>query len=607
MYILPAVMDKNLIIVSKYTFIFMIILLFAVLSVSIIAIQLFRVGIDDGSEIIIIAKPISRTEVVWGKILVFLSLCLFISGLAAFLCCFTIWYRYGGTVIGHSVTLGAFLGTIVIYLLFGSIAIMLSLIVKKLGTILITVGIFCVLIVYGMVATFTVTTPSKTFTQSEGVNLNSVSLVKSSDSNKKTPSNLTYQWGATTSISPNVIKEQQHTIKGLTEGNYISKMWDIASNDSTYKGVMYTNFLFQYVNLYTLNWHEQFNVPFTVYQTIISTNTSPYITLKFNNVNMDQENSSFKKDLVSLNYKESENSNLSTYYLTNTIRFAALNLQTKKTYITNFGTDYANGSINDLNKNEVTLPWVNSKGFVTETYTTNSTTANPYQEFINTYFNPQVIKFTNKLITLISNNLNDKIKINPLSLYATIFAMSDIDDYMNDITVSQLKTDKNLNKLFNLLGKQVSQFQYWTLLALLNMQKNQAYDAYIGNDQINQMMYCLVPQIYNNQTNVNFNPLFGNSQAIGAWVVAPHYALSTLKLLTSNQQSDKQQALNNIKNNLYGIYPFLNITDSRNLATFTIASGGNFYNLPALVSAWVIISFLFLFIAIALYAKRDFS
>lgn len=600
-------MDKNLIIVSKYTFIYMIVLLFAVLSVSIIAIQLFRAGVDDGSEIIIIAKPLTRSQIVWGKIIVFLAVTLVISGLAAFFCCFSIWYRYGGTVIGHSVTLGAFLGTFVIYSLFGSIAILLSLITKKLGALLINIGLFCVLLIYGMVATFTITTPSKTFNETKGVSLNSVSLVqkqKVMSPNGQTNYQLSYQWGATANVSPAVLANDESHNKDLTAGNYLSTMWNESMNNPTYQGVMYTNLLYQLVNLYTLNWQEQFNVPFDIYKTIIQMNASPFVTLKFKNVNFEEANNSFKKNLISFNYSYDNNEqNLATYYLTNHIRFIAMKLSDKQKFITDYGTSYAHGSIDYLNDRHVSLPWMNVTGFINREFSVNNTSANPYQEFIDVYFNSNVITTIKKWTKTIEKSMPGK-HINPLSFYASLFAIADIDNFMSDETPIQLTDTDSLKKLFNILGTQISQFQYWTLLAILNSPYNQVLNGLINNEQLQQMMYCLLPNTIPGSKNSELFPQVDN---VAAWVVAPSYAMATLKLLTSNQESNRQLAINNIKNNLYGLYPFFTLTNAKNLATFTIASGANFYNMTGLVVAWVLISFGFLLLAVAMYAKRDFS
>ena len=634
MYILPVVMNKDLIIVSKYTFIFMIVILFAVLSVSTIAIQLFRAGIDDGSEIIIIAKPISRSSIVWGKLFVFLSLSVLISGVASFLCCFTIWTNHGGKVIGDSVTLGAFLGTLIIYLIFGSIAVMLSLVVKKLGTILITVGLFCVLIVYGMVASFTITTPSKDLIENQGVDLKATSLVQKNNDNS-----VKYQWGAIAQNNGKIVtnKYLEETLgnnNSVNAGDYLSTKWSKATNNVGFKAIMYTNFLYQFVNLYTLNWEEQFNVPFTVYQTIISSNASPYIDLNFHNIYLNDNNEvakEFKKSLIAINYQKyvdkneattlagsSENSTLpiepvlkdNNYYLTNNIRFGAVNLSSQAITISNFGTTYANGEIGGLSDSSITLPWFySSKNLQTTSLVTSrslindaigvllnksitektitaddsSSSGNKYQNFIDTFYSERALNF----IKLINKQLEKaNFQLNPLSIYGTVFAMYDVVHYMKMMPPSELFEKKNIDLLLNKLAVQISSFQYWTSLALQNSTSNDEL-----NDQVNTMMSVLVPGDFKNANN------------IAVLVMSPSNLLTTLNLLKTNPH----QASLNIKQALYGIYPFFTLTPEEDLDSFTLVKGANFYDMPSLVGSWVAVSFMFMFIAIALYSRRDFS
>ena len=658
MYILPVVMDKNLIIVSKYTFIFMIVILFAVLSVSTIAIQLFRAGIDDGSEIIIIAKPISRSSIVWGKLFVFLTLSLAISGIASFLCCFTIWTEYGGKVIGDSVTLGAFVGTLVIYLIFGSIAVMLSLVVKKLGTILITIGLFCVLIVYGMVASFTINTPAKQLVDDQSVNLRATSLVQKNNQTNQ----LGYTWGTIATHNGQVVTQQylNETLgqnAHINPGDYLSTKWKEASDNPGFDAIMYTNFLYQFVNLYTLNWEEQFDVPFTIYQTIVSSNASPYIDLKFKNVYLNDENSQqakdFKQSLIAVNYQkyedknDSEDDNLipsdkstleegnnqsgsnnskpidpiavdNTYYLTNNIRFGAVNLSSQAITVTDFGTTYAQGDISGLSDTQISLPWFYSTkpsslvaeyalsssfagsivgdaiGIVAnhsiqeKTFTISDSTSetNKYDSFINTFYSE---KWTN-IISKLDEYLTEKLQfsINPLSIYATVFAMYDVVNYMNQMPPTELFKKENIDKLLNKLAVQVSGFQYWTALALQNMEKTNANEL---KSQAKVMMQVLVPSDFDNVNN------------IAVLVMTPANLITTLNLL----KSDPQQASKNIKQALYGIYPFFTLTHEDDLDSFTIAKGANYYDMPSLVGAWVGVSFMFMFVAIALYSRRDFS
>lgn len=198
---------------------------------SFIAIEIFRTSIDDGTELLTVSKPISRKEIVFVKLTIFLLYILIVAVLSAGLASFMFLTGYGTTNDNLIVLLGMLIATIIVGIIFGSIATLLSLYCRKIIALLITLSITFILMVYSMLGSFIIESPTKLM-QKQGENITPISLI---DVNEKNGGVSVVQ-GASTVGGTKSPKE----------------LWNEYRNKSNYYGFVKSDFGYQISSIYTL-------------------------------------------------------------------------------------------------------------------------------------------------------------------------------------------------------------------------------------------------------------------------------------------------------------------------------------------------------------------
>ncbi len=139
--------------------------LFLVFSMAIIgcfvSIEIFRTSIDDGTELLVISKPLSRTEIISVKCIIFVICIVIISLIGALLSTASFFSTNSYYVDNINIILGVFVGSLVCGLLFGSLATILSIYLRKVVSMLLTIAIAFLLMVYSLLSTFVVDNPVK--------------------------------------------------------------------------------------------------------------------------------------------------------------------------------------------------------------------------------------------------------------------------------------------------------------------------------------------------------------------------------------------------------------------------------------------------------------
>lgn len=137
----------------------------ASLFTAILAINIFKDSNEEGTELIIISKPISRTKIVLTKFFVFGAYCLLINLTTVLLSAFTIFlpktepYFYGGLLISM------FIGNLVTFAVFGSISILLTVKFAKMGVIITNIIISLICLIYQALTLFVFATPMQAMDQ----------------------------------------------------------------------------------------------------------------------------------------------------------------------------------------------------------------------------------------------------------------------------------------------------------------------------------------------------------------------------------------------------------------------------------------------------------
>ena len=82
---------------------------------SFIAIEIFRTSIDDGTELLTVSKPISRKEIVFAKLVIFLIYIIIISIISTGLSGFMFLVGYGSKEDNLKILLGILVATLIIF------------------------------------------------------------------------------------------------------------------------------------------------------------------------------------------------------------------------------------------------------------------------------------------------------------------------------------------------------------------------------------------------------------------------------------------------------------------------------------------------------------
>ena len=117
----------------------LLIFLIAIFSI-LVSTTIFRQGIDDGSELLIITKQLSRKEIIIAKFIALLVILLLTSLIAFIVPVFLKFSKYG-TSTPLDYCCGYFLATFIVSIFFGSISILFCLIMKKNHATFTTLGI----------------------------------------------------------------------------------------------------------------------------------------------------------------------------------------------------------------------------------------------------------------------------------------------------------------------------------------------------------------------------------------------------------------------------------------------------------------------------------
>ena len=145
------------------------------------AIEIFRTSIDDGTELLTVSKPISRIEIVFVKICVYMLYIVSIGLISTLFSLFIFTTNIGEPAENGLIVGGVFLGTVIIGVIFGSLAILLSIYLKKTIALLTTISISFLLMIYSVFLSFIVQSPVVTIKEN-GKTLIPMSLIgKSSD------------------------------------------------------------------------------------------------------------------------------------------------------------------------------------------------------------------------------------------------------------------------------------------------------------------------------------------------------------------------------------------------------------------------------------------
>lgn len=253
--------------------------------ISIISVEIFRTPIDDGTELLIVSKPVNRKEIIIVKLSVFLLSVMVLSFLAMIIASFTFVNKSSTYDESLTITLGVFVGTFVNTVLFGSITTILSIYSKKVIAMIITIGIAFIFMVVSFLGTFVIKSPAYIM-QQKGYNITPIKIINSNNENQNNNQlNLSViSGGFSTSIDKN---------------STIESVWRQAEKESPNKIFSFFDFGYHLGSLFSLS-----KAPDDVqetYEEMVFSNLPA--TFNFSNFNYNANSMNFSIGLDLINWK----------------------------------------------------------------------------------------------------------------------------------------------------------------------------------------------------------------------------------------------------------------------------------------------------------------
>lgn len=558
-YFLPIILNLKLIVLTRYVYFFMLLMMFGVFNAANIVAFIFRQSIDDGSELIMQTKPIKKTSLAYSKILVYIITILSIAVIETIICAFTSLTYYGGHDIAQALCLNIFLGTILVYILFGGICVFLCLYLKQIIAVISSVSIFLVFMIYSLIANQIFMSIPKYILKTDNIYLDPISLV--ADNNQ---AGLDYHGGILGSINSSgnyITKDLYSEIvpdNSIKPENFLQYKWNETVKQKNYEAYLYTNFMYQLASIYTNPPQSFLTGPVTNLSYIIHSSNSFDLKLKFS------------QEFSNLNFVNFAYNN-QNYYLTNNagVNFIDYN---NKIYETSVKNQFNNGTLSYFN-NTTPLIYLDGNNISNLTLGYDNTSL---QKFVNSYFSTQQINGINWLNELVyPSKTSSALKINrihPMSYYATYFSL-----------LNSLNTNKyNKKDIFDQIAINLSKFQYLCVLTLQN-----ANNLKITSQQLDIIANCL---------NIINNPKI--SRSIITFSLPKEEILTFLSNVMNNPSLVLEKG--------YVLTPLFSSINQNYLQTFNLVKIGEFYTSGSVFAGWFSLSIIILGLSILVYFKHDF-
>lgn len=613
-YIIPAVLHWSLSKTFAYVSLILLIIIIIAAASSFITATIFRTGIDDGTELLILSKEIGRANIILAKIIVLITFQFSLSFICGLLAVFSKYFAYGSSN-PLPYVVGIFLLYIIVGLFFSSITILFSLKLKKSSLTILSTAISVLLSILCFINYVVAKTPG-VYNQIESYSISQNSLFKKTDNKNmeiQDGYNLYFNHFPVTSASTNY--DGEYIINDKNSNNVIQYIYSSNLNKSGFKISSQFDLGFQWTQLMNLSnfihnsetTEPTSRSPSSLFESSVMSN----YYLSFNQIDVNTNNSKYVTfnlgddlDIVPISTRENFiinnkfNNSIFPIYL-EPIDNKYYNLSTQKIYLPIL--------IDDKIK---------------------------LMQFDNPYQNKSA-----DIITYLVNELKiidmDKVKEwNIIDMY------KEFNKYIGeDIYFSQFLMTFFFNNYCGLIN-QISKNENIEIID----QKNNVIQT-VDNDKVkNLMQYDFHINLNFNQASLNdyFNSVYLNSTNSIVTFVCQALESVQLSIVEYLQNiSNKDDELNSIvitgifkneseKNNFTYFYPYnkylnninkddilankilinnipVSTTNYENFSTFATAKFNTYLNIYGTVFGWLSICIIFISVATYFYYKKDFK
>lgn len=586
---------------------------------SFLAIEIFRTPIDDGTELLIVSKPITRNKIVGIKLLIFLIYIFSISIVTSLLASFSFATKLGTTNDNLLVVFGSGVATLVIGMIFGSVTTLFTLYFKKIVSLLLTLCIGFFLMTYSSLSSYIIKSPIKIMSEANESIL-PLTLFEPDEKNHK----IKISEGATTiSTTDTVSNVQPGEIwnKYKTQSKYIINSYlDIAGQLSSFYTLNTPNSSFSNSFKFMSIFNQNVDYKFTDFT---STDLEKIPHLKFIKIPNSINASNGSMNLFNNLFLSKERT--STKFITNNstiydVRLALTNSEintmvvdekqwdnlwntpSKKDPSKTFGDDITAES--QLQKNKLDITYNIVEEFLRQFFTYKGLNASNKKE---------VLEELNKLILSAYFKLLKEFKTGDSLFSKTIDFNTDIDNQITlehvykNIDDSTDSTANNIKKVIVYLSKNTIQEN--TLTKTTNLKEGILEKIVPAVNQISidnkkraeyrSMLGLLGVNIANyiNQQNVTYEK---NKKIFGA---SPATAILSL----ASSMDTKYSQNNDTNKSSITFAPLFKLVPQFKYSKFQKVEVVPLSNSVALILVWISIAISFFSVSIYLYYRRDFA
>ena len=618
-YIIPVVLNYTLQKTFSYISIIILIVIIIATCSSYITATIFRSGIDDGSELLVLSKQISRLSILLSKVIVLLTFEIITSMFCSILVIFTKFFKYGISNPTPFV-IGVFLMYFIVSMFFSSLTILFSLKLKKSGLTLISSSIAIVLSILTFINYIVGKTPGINNTiDSYSVSQNS--LFKKNNSQEfelYDGYNLYYNYFPVTSTTTNY--DGELIINNDNKNNIINYIYWQNLNKTKFLATSKIDIAFQWTQLLNLsNFIFDKNTVEITCSSVSSLFNSQVMSnyyLEFKQIPIDNNDYLFfnwQNNLNNINFLPivtrekfgiyKENNNTTKFFYLNPIDNNFYNLKSQYVYIpiidefkkvkfVKFNNPY-------LNKSDEIINFLTNKLNIIYEYKKFKNWINNHYNDINYYFNQFLLSyFFNSFIILLENIQNgndilivdkdDKLiqNINNNTIKNIFINNYHIDlDFIKLLPIDYLKSSNFLtfNTITIFTLQILESIQYSIIEYLTNI--NSQY-GFINNNENNSIISS---GIFKDNSYTNNSTLF---------FAINENLINKLDLNIFDYLQESSIYINEIP---------VSSSNIDNFSTFAIAKYNTYLNLYGTIFGWLGICIIFITISTYFYYRKDFK
>lgn len=305
-YLFPAILKQPFINVLTQWFIWTMVVLAIAITITMSTIYVFKSGIEDGTEILISSKPISRAECIWAKLLLMFIIILFQSFMSFIIALFLPLAKYGMRE-NMPIAGGFFLFSFIVSMFFCASGMMFALISKQQAAMFLNFSLGFLLVLITSINVILAKTPGKII-KDEGYSLTNKMYIPAYD---KTTKKKFLSEGYLLKYKNKIItKNNIQSNKNINFNELIKNIYQNAYNNSTFVKTVNIDPAFQWIMLlntsnFYLNektspfWYNDlsyaFNLTFANIARLnfdIPTNNN-FITIKISNLDKQTKNQNY--------------------------------------------------------------------------------------------------------------------------------------------------------------------------------------------------------------------------------------------------------------------------------------------------------------------------